>query len=687
MSLSSERLVALKNEIIMSEMINKEELEPIMTDSLRRYIGNYAPPMGMDWDIILNELYPIIQYELPSIFFRNPRAFLKPRNKTFIAKKRNPITGKMEEIELDATKSAKTQEAILNYDISQIKYKQQLQKVLMDALLFPYGVLWHGYKGDFGMTEEQSINIKNDQNFVRRINPLRFLKDPAVPMSDLDESKWVARSFDVPLIDIVEDDKLDIDKEILKGFVGFNQKISSRNYIPASQLQKHEQGKDKILLDRYNRTLIGYTNEDFKKSKQARFIKVYEVFLRPTKKESRDGGKGYILLLTDEQQKPLRESEWTIKAEGLPAKILEFNPLNDNMFGLSDPEAFGNCIDQKNAVINLQLRNAQENSKVWVGISKAGTNEEEIEKVQHGQQTIILFEDGKPSERMYVASPGGAASSELYMLDQRIQRNLEDKSGVTDLKRGFLQSGEESATSVQLRASGGGARPAYRQDIMSDFLKDSLLYLNQLNKQFMSVKEAVRIVGSLDIEWSDKPSKEEIQADVDVEIDVISMLPENPEKELKELNTALMLMIDGIRDPAIQQKIEKEGKTLNLSPLIEQMLLRLRIKDPDVFRNIKPEESMGFVSVQQLKEAQANIQASISGQPPPYPPAVTDDHKAKIETYSSVNQLLQQLGVASDTLMQLIQVQMAIMQQQEEKQATPNMKVNFPKPQVQTVGM
>jgi len=87
-------------------------------------------------------------------------------------------------------------------------------------------------------------------------------------------------------------------------------------------------------------------------------VKVYEVFLRPTKKENRKGIKGYILLLTDEQDKPLRENEWKIKAEGWPSRVLEFNQLNDNKFGLSDPEAFGNVIDQKNAIINLQLRNA-----------------------------------------------------------------------------------------------------------------------------------------------------------------------------------------------------------------------------------------------------------------------------------------------------------------------------------------
>lgn len=681
--ISEDRLMALKNEILMSEAINREELEPILLGNLKRYIGNYLPPIGTDWDIVLNEMYPIIQNEMPSIFFRNPRAFLKPRNKTFITKKRDPISGKMVEVEADSTLSAKTQEALLNYDLSQIKYKAQAQKVLMDALLFPHGVLWHGYKGDFGMTEEQSIDIKNDHNFVRRINPLRFLHDPAIPMSEIDEAKWVARSFDVPMIDIVEDDKLKVDKQLLKGFQGFDQKLKTRNYTAASQVEWSAQGKDKILLDRYNKSLIGYTNEEYRKSKASRFVRVYEVYLRPTKKEAREGKKGYILLLTDEQVKPLRESEWTIKAEGFPAKILQFNPLNDNMFGLSDPEAFGNVIDQKNAIINLQLRNAQENCKTWIGISKQGTNEEDIEKVQQGQNTIILFEDGNPSQRMYVASPGGSGSSELYLIDQRIQRNLEDKSGITDLKRGFLQSGEESATSVKLRAAGGGARPAYRQDIMSDFLKESFLYLNQLNKQFMSVKDAVRIVGSLDVEWSETPTKEEIQADIDVELDVYSMLPENPEQELKELNTALMLMIDGIRDPAVSTKLQQEGKTVNLAPLIEQMLMRLKIKNPDVFRNIKPEESMGFISTQQLMQAKQNVDAAIQGQQVPFPPSEADDHKAKIGAYSIANDLLNKLGQTSDMLVQLIQIHMELAQQAQQQEPTPNMQV--PKPKVQTI--
>ena len=570
-TLSKDKLLLLRNEIRMAEILNKEELSPIMEECLARYTGKHISVYSRGWDLSLNEVYPIVQNFLPSIFFRNPRAFLKPRGKTFIAKRRDPISGQMVEVELDSSKSAKTQEHLLNYLLGEIKYKKETRKVLLDALLFPYGILWHGYKGDFGMTEESSYWIRDEHIFVKRISPMHFIHDPTVGMSNIDEAKWVGRILDIPLADFFEDDKLDIDKALVKGFKAYGQQVGTK-----ARNQAIDNGHtDEIKLLATQKPLIDFAEQEFRDSKLSKFVRVYEIFLRPSKKEKRNGEKGSIVLLTNEQEKPLRVNDNKIKAEGSPAKILQFNELNDNLFGIADIDTYKQIADQKNAIINLQLRNAQENCKVWVGISKSGANEEDIERMQKGDNTIITFEDGKPSERMYVASAGGQASSELYLIDERIQRNLEDKSGVSDLRRGFLQSGEESATSVQIRNAGSAVRPAYRQDLMSDFLKESLLYLNHLNKQFLSVDDAVRIVGTMDIEWSDKPSKEEIQADVDVELDVISMLPENPEKELQELNTVLTLMINAIANPQVYTKIQQEGKTFNMSPIIEQMLLHL----------------------------------------------------------------------------------------------------------------
>jgi hypothetical protein len=669
----------------MAEKYIEEELDPIIFENIERYTGIFLPAFGVGRDIWLNEVYPIIQNNLPSIFFRNPRVFLKPRNKTFITKKRDPISGKMKEVQVESQKSAKTQENILNYLITQkhVDYKNQVRKVLTDALLFPYGVLWHGYKGNFGMTEEQGIYIENEKIFTKRISPRNFLKDPKVSIDNLDEAKWVGRSFDIPMVDLVEDDDLDVDKDLIKGFQGFGNIVGTAS---TNRMNIGKQGNDSTTPTRIRKDLLSFTDEKFQKSKHARFARIYEIFLRPTKKEKKKGSKGWILLLTDEQKKPLRENDWDIKAEGFPVRLLEFIPIPDAMMGLDDISTYKSIADQKNIVINQQLENAQETGKVWVGMSKEGANEEDIDAVRDGNNTIVTFESGNPRDRMFVASGGGQASSELYLLDGRIQQNLEDKSGVTDLKRGFLRSGEESATSVKLRAAGGGARPAYRQDIMAEFLKESLLYLNQLNKQFMTIKDAVRVIGSLDLEWSENPTKEELQADVDVDLDVISMLPENPQEELRTLNETLGLMVQAVTIPEIRAKLLQEGKTINLTPIIEQILLRQKINNPDVFRNIEPDDIGGVVSVNQLKEAQANVEATLTGQQVPFPPNENDDHTAKLQVYSSIKRILDGLGQINQTLDALIQAQAALAQAFQEKQAKGGQAApNLQRPSVRSV--
>ena len=91
-SLDKPTLVRLHNEIRLAEKRNEHELLPLVHRNIERYTGHTILNHDVDWDLILNEVYPIIQFNLPSIFFRNPRVFLKPRNKTFIAP--SIVTGK-----------------------------------------------------------------------------------------------------------------------------------------------------------------------------------------------------------------------------------------------------------------------------------------------------------------------------------------------------------------------------------------------------------------------------------------------------------------------------------------------------------------------------------------------------------------------------------------------------------------
>jgi len=664
--LTKDEVRKIRSEIALAEKFNEQELEPVIRESIERYTGRYTPTMGRNWSLIVNEFYPIVQFNLPSTFLYSPRVFLKPKHKFYIAKKRDPISGKMQDVQVDSAESARTQEAILNYKIEEIGYKREVRKVVMDALLFPHAVLWHGYKGDFGMTEEDSYFIKDEQTFVKHIPITDFIKDPCVRFENIDEARWIGRVIWIPLDELLEDETLDVDKKQIKGVIGYGDSVGTADQLAITA----RGGSDAVRLGSARRTLIDSADDWFKKSSGARFVKLYEVYMRPTRKQKRNGSKGKILLLCDEQDRPLRESENSIKAEGFPAKILMFNPVPMAQLGMSDIQTYKANADQLNAIKNIQLRNAIENSKVWVAIAKDGIDsEEDLEKIEKGDSTILLFPTDNINGKMQVASPSGMASSELYIIDQRIKKDIESVSGVSDLKQGFLQSGEESAASVKIRNSGGSARPEYRRDMMNDFLKDSTKYLLQLEKQFTTIKDAVRIMGTLGVEWSDKPSKEEIQAEVDVELDVYSMIPDDPEREMRAMREILMFMVEAVNNPAIFQKIQQEGKTLNLSPLIEQILYRLKLRNSEIFRPINPEESQGFASIQQLREAQQNVMASLQGQQDQIvPPKEGDDHRVKMEIYSVINNIINALGQKADALEQLMMMQQALMQEEADRE-------------------
>lgn len=686
LKLSQEDLLRIKMEIKMSEKYLEQELTPVIQENLERYTGHYIPGMAQDWDVILNEFYPIIQYNLPSIFFRNPRVFLKPRQKTFIAKKRNPQSGAMEETEMDSTKSAKTQEGLLNYILEEIKYKKEVRRVNFDAHLMPYGVLWHGYKGDFGMTEEQSMYIQKETLWVKRISPLRFLYDPAVTIANIDEARWVGRSFDIPLQDLIEDDTLDVDTKQIRGKLGFGEKVGTKDAMTEMALAQN--GSDYLkVFQSGSRALIEYTSDAYRKSKSVRFVTVYECFIRPSKKEKRNGEKGKVVLITDEQDKPLRVSNWPYKVDGWPAEILQFNEVQDSRLGLDDFRTYSSVADQKNILSNEFIRNAKQLNKVWVAMAKEGMSaEEDQQKIRDGRNTVVMFDGENVQGKMIVASGAGGASTDLPTAIQMTDTNLQNASGLTDLKKGVApKSGEESATSVEFRNQGGSARPAYRQDIMQEFLKASCLRLNHYNKQFMTINEAVRIMGSMDIQWTDKPSKEEIQADVDCEMDIYSMLPENPEQEMKEFQMALQMGVEAVSNPPITQKIAQEGYTFELSPLVEQILLRLKIRNPDVFRHLKPEESQGFAPVAELRAAKDNVNAALAGNSQvPSPPAPGQAHDARLEIYSEIGDIIQhgmQSGMihpdntAIKIIQMLIQTQMALKQEEDDKQPKPGTKL------------
>ena len=86
---------------------------------------------------------------------------------------------------------------------------------------------------------------------------------------------------------------------------------------------------------------------------------------------------------------------------------------------------------------------------------------------------------------------------------------------------------------------------------------------------------------------------------------------------------------------------------------------------------------MGFVSVAELRAAEANVAAILQGQQLPSPPQSGQDHMARIETYKGAAIIAAASGnqKAAMMLQQLIQVQAQIFEEEQKKQPMPGRKV------------
>ena len=98
---------------------------------------------------------------------------------------------------------------------------------------------------------------------------------------------------------------------------------------------------------------------------------------------------------------------------------------------------------------------------------------------------------------------------------------------------------------------------------------------------------------------------------------------------------------------------------------------------PEIFRNIKPEESMGFVSVAEVIAAGDNVNAILQGQQPQSLPQEGQDHMARIEVYKRAAIVAAASGNEQvvQVLQQLIELQAQVLEQEQSKTAEPGRRV------------
>lgn len=648
-------LRALWNEITVCEKKIENEVVPVMTDTLMAYTGQRINPLEADLEVVLNDAFPIVQQKLPFLFFRKPKAFIKPRRRHVFVTKRNEQTGIKEPTRVDGVKLARTTEAALNWDLHESGFEEEMDKISLDLALFPHTFLWQTYNADWGIRQDESMFVKNDRIFQKRIRPDLFLWDTSGTCEE--DWQWIGRKVLVRLEDVLDDPRYRKQaKDKITGVPGFGEKV------PTNSLQGH----DTVFTHRHQ-SYADFLDPDFKESIQGRRVWLYEVWKKASLKDRLAGKRGKVFVLAREaKEEPLFESDdWPVKQEGFPGELFKINPLNDSVPGLADPMTYMSLIDEKQIETNIILELLKKSSNFSLVLSSSKfTDPEAVQKFEQGETKILMSDGALQPGDVTSVTPGSVPSAAFEVLD-RTELQLQKQSAITASRQGLKQPGEMTATQAEILEKGFQARPTVQQKLIGRSLSKLARKRIQLMKQFKKKKDMVPILGTFDIEWSDEFSNSDIIDEVDVEVDIQSMLPENPAVEQANLLKMLELSIRALESPQVVAKLESEQRIFELTPFIEQLLLRMNLRDERMFRPIRPEEGEGSTPNAVLMDAQRlAIQAIVTGQI--RPPQEGEMHDVYIAVMEPILALLRQLGQDAPALAQHIEQRKAMRIQEEQ---------------------
>ena len=552
---------------------------PVANRAKSYYKGQFKPDWSDDEDsVFINMVFPNTEIIKPSIFFRNPRIFIKPTQDKFILE-----DGRT----LDGAKAGKLIEDAVNYIAYSNGLQREVKKVRNDAIMLTYGVMFSGYEGETGVNEDGETYIRKDSIYSLRISPYKFLVDPeATDCLEFSDARWVAREIDLRFNEFKQDDWYENRDKAKSDATGYGEKLDKEGRkIP----------------------LIEFAGKDYKDTEDAKRITLYEIWIRPTpaekKKLKKDENGGRIVVLSMSNDEPHKVLRWPYKIKNpFPFRGLAFFRDNDEFYPISDVAQYEQQLNELSKIRTAQLKHIKTFGDKKVFIDKSiFDSEEELTKLNEAESGPFIGVNIEGDIRNHVfVLQFGSAPSEMFIVDKKVQDDMDKISGINDMRRGIPISGIETATEAERISGFGGTRLVEMKSDVADFYQDIARMYVQFIKQYWTTETMVRRLGTLTPEWTDNFSSEDIQIEDDVEVDIGEMVPVNEVVRKKQALDYLEMIVKGATDPSIRAKLAEEGYELSLAEAIKEAIIAFGMKNENIIQRLTPEK---YVRV--LKELMA----------------------------------------------------------------------------------
>jgi hypothetical protein len=540
------------------------------------YKGNQWSKTSDGWDIggykdktVDNVIFSNIRAIVPRLNFKNPKIFVRPKQKPF----------KTKDGMFDTLQASVFIELVLNYYYKVLDIKREARKCLYDALLAPWGIMELGYtlktqKVQKGELLEVNELIEEDSPFCVRRDPLDFRVDPECRDSNLNDCRWIGLRWVKPLEDVKKDPRYSNTSNLKANF-----RVKTAFDSPTGGMRIDDISDDQTLWGRVE----GWTIWDRKEHRIMDIVKEHEKFLR-------------------------NDDEWPLDLDGFPVETLYFNENATDVYSVPDTWLCLDMQDELNRIGSMQLDHIRRISqRRYVGRENA-FSEEELRKLSHGGDGTIALSSMDPTTSLVPLSDA-TISQDIYMVRNGLKQTIQQMMGVTGAEVLSAQK-FESATEPALIEQASQTIRGDQQQIFEGFLVRIVEKLSKIIQQTADTIEIpltheemnddeiqgflqnklVKIAGpqgAISLQPWLEIEKNDIQGGYIYDLEVGSTMPINEQATRSDAVTLYKLLEN---NPFVKGR---EGT--------KEVLSAFNKPDPEKF--LKPEEQVAKEHEQQVKES------------------------------------------------------------------------------------
>ena len=399
----------------------------------------------------LNYTFAYIKTEIPSLYLRDPKIKVNPKNERSI-------------------RSAKILTKALNYLWRVNRYKRENKKNILDVKLVGHSWFKSGYTGKAQVVEDNDKVyefIDSESFFGYRVpfDKITFNQDALDPPYDC---AWIAQEVWLPLSEVKKKD-------------------SGYKHVADLQASDHSTPEP---TEQNTKAAAGTEPDKAKEDPGSNKVKFYEIWDKVNKK---------ILVISDQVDSYHKSPrDWPCEFKGTPFSYLELNDNPDSGYGIPDVFMFDSQIHELVKVRAMMLDHIKRFNRQLLA-RKGALSDEAKADFSQGRTGAVIEAEINPNEaigNVLTPIPYPNLQADVYQIEQRIKEDLINVSGQSATERGATQQ-TSTRTFRELAQMDRGAknRRSEQIDSVEDFIEDISGNQIALLQQLCDVPMFVRMTG------------------------------------------------------------------------------------------------------------------------------------------------------------------------------------------------